>query len=593
MSAPDHLLRRAVELGVEPGYHDVHGTWHDVDADVLSRLIDMLEPDAAATTVIEPVVVIPVDGIPVRSTVDDVELVLSDGTHATATIADDRRTIVLTDPLPIGCHTLRVSTASGDGTCTVVVPPERMRVAEHLRRSAGLFVPAYALWDHDHPLPSFGLLARLARQLGDLGTDLLTTLPLYAPFLDQPFDPSPYAPASRFHWNELYLDDDMLPGAPVPELGDHLDWAALGRRRRGQLMTAVRQLDEGTIAAVEAFVTARPDVAAFARFMGYRIARVPVAERELVVRSHELAQFLADRQLAMIASGDGASLSIDLPIGCHPDGYERWAHPDLFVDDGTNIGAPPDLFFGEGQNWGLPPQLPGAGRRSGHRLWRDLVARAGEHADLVRIDHVMAVHRLWWIPEGFEAHRGAYVRYPRDEIMATIAATAADVDTTVVGEDLGTVPTEVSAALEQWGMLGMYEEQFHTDDLPIGQVPARSVSGIRTHDMQPFAAFVAERGDGLASYRRRLADELGHEVGSAYADVLDAVLSRLSRSAAEVVTVDLDDLLGTHAAHNVPGTVSDANWRRRLDHPISEVMADGELRRRLTAFSDRSDAGSA
>lgn len=591
MTAPDQLVRRAEELGVQTGYHDVHGTWHDAEADVLEALVDLLAPDAADNSVVEPVVVIPVSSIPVRAAIDDVELVLSDGTRAEATVDADRRSVVLVDPLPIGCHTLRVSTASGDGTCTIVVPPQQMSVAEGLRRSAGVFVPAYALWDHDQPLASFGLLARVARHLGDLGTELLTTLPLYAAFLDEPFDPSPYAPASRFHWNELYLDDDILPGAPVPDLGPTVDWAALGRRRREQLLTAVDQLDDGTIAAVEAFVTARPDVAAFARFMGYRVARVPVSERERVVRSHELAQFLADRQLSNLAENHGASLAIDLPIGCHPDGYERWAHPDLFVPDRTCIGAPPDLFFDQGQNWGLPPQLPGAGRRSGHRLWRDLVARAGEHADLLRIDHVMAVHRLWWIPDGFEAHRGAYVRYPRHEIMATIAATAAEVRTTVVGEDLGTVPTEVSEVLHEWGMLGMYEEQFHTDDDPMRPIPARTVSGIRTHDMKPFAAFVRDEGESLAAYRRRLGAELGREVASDYVDVLDAVLDRLSRSEAEVVTVDLDDLIGIPDAHNVPGTVSDANWRRRLPAAVSDLFDHPDLRRRIASFADRGEAG--
>ena len=104
------------------------------------------------------------------------------------------------------------------------------------------------------------------------------------------------------------------------------------------------------------------------------------------------------------------------------------------------VGAPPDALFDGGQDWGFPPPLPGAGRRSGHLLWRRLVARAGEHASVLRIDHVMGVQRLWWVPAGAGPQDGTYVRYPRDELLAVIAAEAAATNTTIVGEDLGTVP---------------------------------------------------------------------------------------------------------------------------------------------------------
>ena len=163
-----------------------------------------------------------------------------------------------------------------------------------------------------------------------------------------------------------------------------------------------------------------------------------------------------------------------------------------------SVGAPPDEFFADGQNWGFPPQLPAAGRRSGHELWQRLVARAGEHASVLRIDHVMGVQRLWWIPEGASATDGVYVRYPRDELLAVIAAQAAVTGTTIVGEDLGTVPHEITEAMDRCAMLGMFEEQlllFRDDEhlVDLDPIPARSVVGIRTHDMPAFAAVVADR----------------------------------------------------------------------------------------------------
>jgi 4-alpha-glucanotransferase len=258
------------------------------------------------------------------------------------------------------------------------------------------------------------------------------------------------------------------------------------------------------------------------------------------------------------------------------------------------VGAPPDEFFGDGQNWGFPPQLPGAGRRSGHALWQQLVARAGEHASMLRIDHVMGVQRLWWIPEGASARDGVYVRYPREEILAVIAAEAARASTTIVGENLGTVPEEVSEALERWDVLGLHEEQFslyqyhHGSDGQLGPVPSRSIAGIRTHDMPAFAAaFNGDPTGAVYEYRRLLEDTIGHHVGDEAGDVLDGVLERLARSDAYLVLADVDDLVGEVAPHNVPGVVLESTWRRRLRRPTSGMLADGDVRRRLKLLSTR------
>ena len=620
MTAADPaLLARAHDLGIDTDYLDVHQQRHDADPDALAVVVEMLDADVSGggTPVFDPVVIVRADihGATsgneftllgsARGRVTDIELELADGTRLTPTVLTDGHAIGVPGSLPLGCHTLRLDTADGPGTTTVVCPPHSMLSRGRWHGGSGLFVPAYALWDHDQPLPSFGLLDRLARALGALHTEVLTTLPLYATFLDHPFDPSPYAPASRLHWNEVFLDDHALPVAPLEPQGRYLDWAGVGARRRRQLVEAVDSLDASTHEQLDRFVADRPDVAAFARFLTERAAASgsptphdPTRDDPgRIRRSHELAQFLADRQLGELAAGTAAGtsagLAIDLPIGCHVDGYERWAHPELFAD-GCTIGAPPDLFFTEGQNWGLPPQLPGAGRRSGHRLWRDLLSRAGEHAALLRIDHVMAVHRLWWVPEGFGAHQGVYVRYPSNELLAVIAATAAECGTVVVGEDLGTVPDEVGALLDEWEMLGMHEEQFHMTPsmMPasgLADIPARSVTGIRTHDMQPFAAFVAEQDlrGGLAEYRARLGRELGRDIGESYPEVLDAVLEWLARSPSALVTVDLDDLTGETEHHNVPGQVLASNWGRRLARPLSELLDDPDIRRRLALLGTR------
>jgi 4-alpha-glucanotransferase len=587
------LRARATQLGVETSYWDVAGGYHEASDETLLAIVDVLEADAAASGAGAsgpPVVVGRPDRVAVGAATD-VELELADGTALALPIVDGH--VAPPPDLPIGCHRVRVA---GAADITLVVAPPAMPRAAALAGRASLFVPAYALWGQVAPLPSFANLAAFATSAQRLGIDVVTTLPLYAAFLDEPFDPSPYAPVSRLHWNELYIDDATLPAAEVPVLGDTIDWRELAVRRRRQLLAMVADLDPYVETGITRFVAAHPDVADYARFRSARPeagdAGAPAA---LVERSHILAQYLADRQLAAVEGPGRAALALDLPIGSHIDGYETSARADLFAA-GMTVGAPPDEFFADGQDWGFPPQLPAAGRRSGHALWRGLVARAGAHASLLRIDHVMGVHRLWWVPEGRSATEGAYVRYPREELLAVIAAEAARTGTTIVGEDLGTVPDEVRDALERWDVLGMYEEQFHVHR-PLPPIPARTVAGVRTHDMPAFAAVVRDDPSGLAAYREHAAAALDRPVGDGAGELLDAALERLAASDAYLVVADLDDLLGETSPHNVPGRVLPSTWRRRLPRPTSAVLADLDVRRRVkllaTRGADDRDANSA
>jgi 4-alpha-glucanotransferase len=579
----DHALRdRAAALGVETSYWDVAGQYHEASDETLRAIVDVLEADQSVAAAVEPVVV----GRPGHVAIGDAadaELLLDDGTVAALAPVDG--SAALPPDLPVGCHRVR----AGDAEITVIVPPPTMPRDPSLAGTAGLFVPTYALWEQGEPLPSFAHLAAFTAAAAGIGASFVATLPLYAAFLDDPFDPSPYAPESRLHWNEVYLDDSSLPAAPMPEQGPLVDWAELAARRRRQLLEESRDLDPYVQAGIDALVAARSDVADHARFRAARPTAADAgAPTALIVRSHLLAQFLAEHQLPRVESVGGAKLALDLPIGSHPAGYERWAHGELFAD-GITVGAPPDEFFGDGQDWNFPPPLPGAGRRSGHRLWRRLVEFAGRHASILRIDHVMGVQRLWWIPEGMGAQHGAYVRYPREELLAVIAAEAARSGTTIIGENLGTVPEEVTEALGRWRVLGMYEEQFalyHTHALP--PIPADSVAGIRTHDMPAFAAaFDGDASGEQYEYRQLVAAAVGHPVGDSPADVLDAALERLAASDAFATVVDVDDLIGEIAPHNVPGRVLPSTWRRRLPRPASAVLGDLDVRRRVKLLSTR------
>jgi 4-alpha-glucanotransferase len=553
-------------------------------------VIDVLEADVAAATPrrLPPVIVGTGGRVPVGADVAHTELRLADGTIIDLDVDDDH--VEVDDPLPVGCHTLSLGGRDLEESTTIVTPPPAMPTSPALAGRAALFVPAYALWESDAPLPSFTHLAALGAALPALDVDALITLPLYAGFLDEPFDPSPYAPVSRLHWNEVYLDDGDLPAAAVPPSGDLVDWRLLASRRRGQLLEAAAEAPAEVTAAADRFVGDHPDIGAYARFRATVAVDAVDAGRPapLVEASHRLAQYLAHLALSRLHDSGGAAFALDLPIGSHPLGYETWAHPELFAP-AMAVGAPPDKMFPGGQNWGFPPQLPGAAERSGFALWRAIVRRCGTYASLLRIDHVLGVHRLWWIPDGMDPLDGVYVRYPRDTLMAVIAAEAAGAGTTVVGEDLGTVPEEITAAMEQWTMLGLYAEQTMLADPELPAIPARKVAGMRTHDMEPFAQLF-ERGD-LDGYAAKLARDLDRPVANRRSAMLDAAHERLARSAAYLVFADLDDLLGETEPHNVPGSVSPAFWRRRLRRPASETLADPDVRRQLAILTCRQDPG--
>lgn len=583
----DEALReRAHELAVETFYWDNEGHRHECNMEALARVVEVVEADysRSAGRRTPPVVV----GSPERvysGGCREAHLLLADGTAADLAVEGDE--VVIGAPLPIGSHRLAMAGPDFEESATIVVAPARMPTAARMAGGAALFAPTYALWSDDDPLPSYRHLTDVVHRLPELGVDAFLTLPLYAGFLDEPFDASPYAPASRLHWNEVYLDDGSLPAAAHPEFGELIDWRALARRRRGQLLDAAAALDDAPALAarVEQWANDRPDVVAYARFRasvapdpadaGHPTARVE--------RSHRLAQYLAHEQLSAVESAGSATFALDLPIGSHPSGYETWAFPDLWAP-GMAVGAPPDALFSEGQNWGFPPQLPGEAERTGFALWRQLVAQCGQYASMLRIDHILGVHRLWWVPDGMSARDGIYVRYPRHALASVIAAEAHLTATTVVGEDLGTVPQEIIDLLDEWDLLGMYAEQLHSSgDLP--EIPARTVAGIRTHDMPAFAAQAT--GDGAEPYRRQLQAQLGRPVPATAGGMLEAVLTRLAESAAYMVVADIDDLIGETRPHNVPGKILPGTWRRRFAQPAAATLADPLLLDRLALITHR------
>lgn len=528
--------------------------------------------------------------------------------------------VPLGDEVPLGAHRVKVAAPAAGGTDAVGHLLAAPMLAPAPRRGWGVFAPVYALRRDGAPrVGHLGDLAALGDWLHDLGGDLVGTLPLLATFDGEA---SPYAPVSRVAWNERHLDLAALPeaeGGPgeptiggVPVVGgtDRLiDWAAEVARVRAGLATLVGRLSDARRAELDAFCAARPHVDELARWRVEVEAHGPPAPGQPLtaagargagdpdgVLRHRYAQWAMETQLADLhahLAGHGQSLYLDLPLGVHADGFDVWRAPGLFART-IEVGAPPDEFNPAGQGWGFPPLLPPASRADGHAYLRAGLAHQLRHAGVVRIDHVMALHRLWWIPDGGSAAAGAYVHYPAEELAAVVTLEAWRAGAVVVGENLGTVPPEVDELLGRHRLLGMYATQFELDAAPHARwAPPTSVAVVNTHDMAPFAAFWG----GLDDDRRaRILEQLTGDgaapEGTGTEDVLAALLGWLGRTDAASVVVSLEDLWGETLPQNVPGTGPEVpNWRRQMARTLDEVDADPEVADRLAAL--RAARGSA
>ncbi|MEW5762746.1 MAG: 4-alpha-glucanotransferase [Bacillota bacterium] len=527
------------------------------------------------------------------------------------------RSLPIPWPLPPGYHRLTLTFPDGAWETLVMAAPRRAYLPAGPARTWGVFVPLYAL----HAGRSWGTgdltdLAALVDWVRELGGGLTGTLPLLAAFLDTPCDPSPYAPASRLFWNELYLDPTRLPELEVcPEareilaspafrdemaalraapLVDYRRALALKRRVLEPLARACFEWGGERLAALRRWAAGNPAAEDYARFRaavsrtgavwnGWPAAMRDGALRERdydpeIARYHLYVQWATDAQLREVAGRareGGAGLYLDLPLGVHRAGYDVWRERAAFALE-ADAGAPPDSFFPAGQNWGFPPLHPERIRAQGYRYFIACLRQHMRAAGVLRLDHVMGLHRLFWVPRGAAPRDGVYVRYRAEEFYAILALESHRHRTLVVGEDLGTVPRYVRAAMARHGLHRMYILPFVLPADPRQSPPPPPVSalaGLNTHDTPPFAAFWEEAGRGtreaLTSFLRREGRLAPGEAGAA--EVLAACLAHLAAGRARLLLVNLEDLWLETAPQNVPGTGdTHPNWRRKARYALEE-----------------------
>lgn len=495
---------------------------------------------------------------------------------------------------------------SMDGATTVLSAPSAAWRRGEGNRSWGVSAQLAAL--RSARSRTFGDLRDLestCRWLKSLGGDVVTLLPLLPTFNTPPAEPSPYSPVSRLFWSELLLD-----------LGDaHHPTPARERLDVVQAATEVRAALASRPAPDPAEVDA--ELARYARFRGAqgKLGRDwrswPAAARGGALspdqidpdeeRFHLIAQTTARRQLHDLRGrldGEGIRLGLDLTVGVHPDGYDTWSRQHLFAS-GMSVGAPPDRGFPSGQDWGFSPLLPTESRREGHRYLGACIRHLAALAGVLRVDHIMAWTRLYWIPHGMRLDQGTYVSYPAEELFALLTLESHQNRCEIVGENLGTVPPEIDAALPKRKIWGMYLAEFqdwHKEPAPNAPT-GQDVALVGTHDTPTFAGWLKgnDIGDRLQSglLTEAEAPAVREERAAIVAGIrrqfersaddpralLGELLEWLGRSESPLVMPWLEDLWLEDRGVNLPGTTSQArpNWQRPMGKLLDEVFADGEI----------------
>ena len=623
MNPSTDLQALATAMGVRTRYTDGLGRRVTVHEDTLVRVCAALGAPvtgahdaaealrayrAAKKLVHVPPVVVAWDGImpPVRiggRGPIQAALALEDG--GSPGLAVERRRLTARDPLPLGYHRLTVETGGRVETCTVIAAPVQAYRRPDARRSWGVGTQLAALRSaRSRSVGDLRDLESLCRWVGGHGGDLVMVLPLLPTFNTEPAEPSPYSSASRLFWSELMLDlGDAHRPAPKPAI---LDLARADAEVRAALV--------GIPAPDPAHLD--DELVRYARFRGaqarlgrnWRAWPAPAREGTLEPehvdpeeeRFHLVAQTEVQRQLRALRQRldrDGLRLGLDLAVGLHGDGYDPWSRQSLF-GDGMSVGAPPDGGFPSGQDWGFSPVLPDASRREGHRYVAASIANQVALSGVLRVDHVMAWTRLYWIPHGFGLHEGTYVKYPAEELFAVLTLESVRHRCEIVGENLGTVPPEIDRALPRHRIWGTYLAQFQASEDPkVAPPTVTQMAQVGTHDTPTFAEWLT--GDDIPErvrYRllaeeavpdvqkerrratRRLARRLGRPVDDPrglYAELL----SWLGASDSPLVVPWLEDFWFEGSRVNLPGTRSSErpNWQRPMRLLLDEIFTDGEI----------------
>jgi 4-alpha-glucanotransferase len=514
----------------------------------------------------------------------------------------------LPSDVPPGHHRL----AGEDGAeRALIVSPGRCVLPD---RAWGWAAQLYALRSgRSWGMGDLGDLRRLAAWAGSRGAGALLINPLHADMPGRPAQPSPYSPSSRLYRNPLYLDVAGVAEALGGSSGlDDLE-------RAGRALNAGPRVDRDAVWALKGTALDRiwagfrgdPDLDAFRAREGALLRRFATfcalaetnrrpwwewppehrrpdapgvrafaEEHAGRVAYHEWLQWLLERQLA--AAGEACGLLHDLAIGIDRSGADAWLWQDLFALR-ARVGAPPDEFNTLGQDWGIVPFDPWRLRAAGYEPVIRILRSALRAGAGIRVDHVIGLFRLFWIPEGAGPQDGGYVAYPWSDLLDILALESHRAGAYAVGEDLGTVAPFMREELAARDVLSYRLLWFEEE--PPARFPRRALAAVTTHDLPTVAGLwtgadleeqrrlgLRPNEEGTAAIRASLAERGGLAADAPVEEAVDAAYRLLGESPSLVRVAALEDAALVEERPNVPGTVDERpNWSIPLPLALEEL----------------------
>jgi 4-alpha-glucanotransferase len=573
--------------------------------------------------------------------------------------------------LPLGYHKLKISIdGKSTGETYLIVCPDRAYLPENLKaggRTAGFNVTLYGLRsDRNWGCGDFTDLRSLIDWAStEIGVSFIGLNPLHALHNRVPYNTSPYLPLSIFYKNLIYIDIESVPECSSSECAQRLlhsrtiqdelrklreaefvQYEKIDRLKRRFLKVLFREFRSGRNKSS----SRAKDFAEYSKHEGdllHRFALYCALDEVLhkqdrnrwtwrdwppeyhspesqacrdfaeqhspLVQFYKYVQFVIDEQLA--AAEDYAKQR--LPIGLYHDlalatdnaGSDLWAHRDLYVN-GCRVGAPPDDFSPKGQDWAFPPPRSSAHRENGYQLYRESIRKIVSRGGALRIDHVMRLFRLFWIPDGVEASEGIYVRDNATDLMRILALESARSKNIVIGEDLGTVTDEIRSMLSSFGILSyrlFYFEKHHDRSFKRShEYPLHALVSSTTHDLPTIAGFwkcrdiEARKAAGLADeqgYRSQLEDRKrekqqildtlhsesllpayyarnAEHVPEVDGDLHNAIIGFLAQVPSMILLLNQEDFTKETEQQNLPGSTAQyPNWQRKMKVKIEELRS--------------------
>lgn len=559
-----------------------------------------------------------------------------------------RATVELPGDLPLGWHTLTAESAGTVARCTVVVTPERLELLHDLGtdRAWGFMAQLYSVRsERSWGVGDLADLRDLAWLAGDrCGADFLLINPLHAGEPVAPLTPSPYLPSTRRFVNPLYIRVEDIPETAYLPVAERslVEWQAEVARPlsgdpgpidRDTAWTAKKTALEVVFAAPRSAVR-EAAFQAFREEQGRGLQdfatwcaitehhgdepwpegaddRTSETVRRLAAALADRITFfcwlqwvadeqLADAQRAAVDGGMRLGVMHDLAVGVHPEGADAWAMRDVLAQQ-VSVGAPPDMYNQQGQDWSQPPWRPDALARSAYLPYRDMLRTVLRHAGAIRIDHVIGLFRLWWIPQGQGAQNGAYVRYDHEALIGILCLEAQRAGAVVIGEDLGVFEPWVRDYLTDRGILGtsvLWFEYEGDGPMPPEHYRRLALATVTTHDLPPTAGYLAGEHVDLRDRLGLLSEPVEKVRADARAErdrmiavlaergligddpserqLVEALHQLVLASPSVLVGVSLADAVGERRAQNQPGTDQEyPNWRVPLaDSAQNLVMVD-------------------